>query len=238
MLLPRPRVQRSSAKQFIYDTLRFYSMSIADFLSEYFESDLIKCHLSGSGIIGSGAWASTRPARPTCCCTTTWATWTARSAPGASRAAAWAPCRGDRELVQVLRRRDRDRRAGRARAASQGRARHRRRDRERQRSTTPTSSSPTWIREAHLHSRSSTRRTCRRDRREGARTGRSAARPASSTSRSTGCRSSRRSARTTRSPTATCTSSIRSRRCERAYDDWKNGTWSKEPYLDLPDPVA
>ena len=20
---------------------------------------------------------------------------------------------------------------------------------------------------------------------------------------------------------------------ERAYDDWKNGTWSKEPYLDL-----
>ena len=34
-------------------------------------------------------------------------------------------------------------------------------------------------------------------------------------------------------PTATCISSIRSRRYERAYDDWKNGTWSKEPYLDL-----
>ncbi len=40
-------------EQFIYDTLRFYSMSIADFLGEYFESDLIKAHLSGSGIIGS-----------------------------------------------------------------------------------------------------------------------------------------------------------------------------------------
>jgi phytoene dehydrogenase-like protein len=40
-------------EQFIYDTIRFYSMSIADFLGEYFESDLIKAHLSGSGIIGS-----------------------------------------------------------------------------------------------------------------------------------------------------------------------------------------
>jgi phytoene dehydrogenase-like protein len=40
-------------EEFIYDTIRFYSMSIADFLSEYFESDLIKAHLSGSGIIGS-----------------------------------------------------------------------------------------------------------------------------------------------------------------------------------------
>ncbi len=41
------------SEQFIYDTMRFYSMSIADFLGEYFESDLIKAHLSGSGIIGS-----------------------------------------------------------------------------------------------------------------------------------------------------------------------------------------
>ena len=40
-------------EQFIYDTIRFYSMSIADFLSEYFESDLIKAHLSGRGIIVS-----------------------------------------------------------------------------------------------------------------------------------------------------------------------------------------
>ncbi|MDH4258930.1 MAG: NAD(P)/FAD-dependent oxidoreductase, partial [Gammaproteobacteria bacterium] len=40
-------------EQFMYDTIRFYTMSIADFLGEYFESDLIKAHLSGSGIIGS-----------------------------------------------------------------------------------------------------------------------------------------------------------------------------------------
>src|SRR5262245_56993965 len=40
-------------EQVIYDTIRFYSMSIADFLGEYFESDLVKAHFSGSGIIGS-----------------------------------------------------------------------------------------------------------------------------------------------------------------------------------------
>jgi phytoene dehydrogenase-like protein len=40
-------------EQVIYDTIRFYTMSIADFLGEYFESDLVKAHLSGSGIIGT-----------------------------------------------------------------------------------------------------------------------------------------------------------------------------------------
>ncbi|HNR21934.1 MAG TPA: NAD(P)/FAD-dependent oxidoreductase [Steroidobacteraceae bacterium] len=35
------------------DTIRFYSMSIADYLNEYFESDLIKAHHAGSGIIGT-----------------------------------------------------------------------------------------------------------------------------------------------------------------------------------------
>ena len=40
-------------EQVIYDTIRFYSMSIADYLSEFFDSDLIKAHLSGSGIIGT-----------------------------------------------------------------------------------------------------------------------------------------------------------------------------------------
>jgi phytoene dehydrogenase-like protein len=36
------------------ETLRFWSMSIGDFLDEHFESDLIKAHLAGSGIIGTG----------------------------------------------------------------------------------------------------------------------------------------------------------------------------------------
>jgi len=37
----------------IYDTLRFYTMSISDFLDEYFESPLNKARHAGSGIIGS-----------------------------------------------------------------------------------------------------------------------------------------------------------------------------------------
>ncbi len=41
------------SEQVIYDTLRFYTLSIADFLGEYFESDAIKARFSGSGIIGT-----------------------------------------------------------------------------------------------------------------------------------------------------------------------------------------
>ncbi len=37
----------------IYDTIRFYTMSIAEFLDEYFETPIIKAALSGSGTIGS-----------------------------------------------------------------------------------------------------------------------------------------------------------------------------------------
>jgi len=35
------------------DTVRFYTMSAADFLDEYFESEIIKAHLAGSSIIGT-----------------------------------------------------------------------------------------------------------------------------------------------------------------------------------------
>ena len=38
----------------IYDTIRFYTMSVAEYLEEYFESDVVKAALSGSGIIGTG----------------------------------------------------------------------------------------------------------------------------------------------------------------------------------------
>ena len=37
----------------VYDMMRFYTMSISDFLDEYFESELLKASLAGSGIIGS-----------------------------------------------------------------------------------------------------------------------------------------------------------------------------------------
>lgn len=36
------------------ETLRFWTMSIGDFLDEHLENDLIKAHLAGSGIIGTG----------------------------------------------------------------------------------------------------------------------------------------------------------------------------------------
>ncbi|MCR9127013.1 MAG: NAD(P)/FAD-dependent oxidoreductase [Rhodobacteraceae bacterium] len=36
------------------ETLRFWTMSIGDFLDDHFENDLIKAHLAGSGIIGTG----------------------------------------------------------------------------------------------------------------------------------------------------------------------------------------
>jgi len=38
----------------IYDFMRFLTMSVSDFLDEYFESDLVKAHLAGTGIIGTG----------------------------------------------------------------------------------------------------------------------------------------------------------------------------------------
>ena len=37
----------------IYDTVRFYTMSIADYLAEYFESDVVRANFAGSGIIGT-----------------------------------------------------------------------------------------------------------------------------------------------------------------------------------------
>ena len=35
----------------IYETIRFWTMSVAEYLDEYFETDVIKASLSGSGII-------------------------------------------------------------------------------------------------------------------------------------------------------------------------------------------
>ena len=35
----------------IYDTIRFWTMSVKDYLDEYFESEVVKAHLAGSAII-------------------------------------------------------------------------------------------------------------------------------------------------------------------------------------------
>ena len=40
-------------EEWMYDTIRFYTMSVAEYLDEYFETDVIKSALSGSGIIGT-----------------------------------------------------------------------------------------------------------------------------------------------------------------------------------------
>ncbi len=37
----------------MYETLRFWTMSCADFLDEYFESEVVKAHFAGSSIIGT-----------------------------------------------------------------------------------------------------------------------------------------------------------------------------------------
>ncbi len=37
----------------MYDTLRFWTMSAADFLDEYFESEIVKAHFAGTSIIGT-----------------------------------------------------------------------------------------------------------------------------------------------------------------------------------------
>jgi hypothetical protein len=194
-------------EQFIYDTLRFYSMSIGDFLNEYFESDTIKCPPVGQRHhrLRDGRVLARHGLR------------------------AAAPLHGRRRRV--------DRRLGlRARrhgavskpiaiasSPSAARSYARRRSsgpREGGRATGVVTENGTEYHAdvvvrtrpaAHVHedlrSEGPAAAIVRRRR-----TGRSAARPGSSTSRSTGCRSSRRSARTTRSPTATCTSSTRSRR--------------------------
>ncbi len=40
-------------EEWMYDTIRFWTMSCADFLDQFFESDLVKGHKAGSSIIGT-----------------------------------------------------------------------------------------------------------------------------------------------------------------------------------------
>ncbi len=40
-------------EEILYDTIRFWTMSVGDFLDEYFETSVVKAHLAGSGIIGT-----------------------------------------------------------------------------------------------------------------------------------------------------------------------------------------
>ena len=135
-------------EQVIYDTIRFYSMSIADFLERVLRVRPDQGALRRAAASSARRWACIRRAPRTCCCTTTWATSTARSAPGASRAAAWARSR------RPSRRRSRPRAARssptrRSSACwSRNKARHRGRDARTATSTAPASSSRTSTRSA------------------------------------------------------------------------------------------
>ena len=74
----------------LLDTIKFWTASVGDYLNEYFETDVIKAHMAGSGIIGT-ALGSIPPAQPTSSSTTIWVMWTAMWAPGALPEVAWAP---------------------------------------------------------------------------------------------------------------------------------------------------
>lgn len=52
-LLHLGRTFHNLGEQQMYDTIRFWTMSIAEFLDEFFESEVIKATLAGSGIIGT-----------------------------------------------------------------------------------------------------------------------------------------------------------------------------------------
>jgi phytoene dehydrogenase-like protein len=56
----------------MYDTLRFWTMSCADFLDEYFESEIVKAH-SPAAPSSAPRLGRARRGPPTCCCITTWA---------------------------------------------------------------------------------------------------------------------------------------------------------------------
>ena len=60
-----------------------------------------------------------------------------------------------------------------------------------------------------------------------------AGRPASSILRSTACRTSRRCAGNTELIKGDMHLIDSIERLERAYDDWKDGTWSQDPYIDM-----
>ncbi len=215
----------------MYDTLRFFTMSCADMLDEYFESEIVKAHLAGSSIIGTalgprspgsayvllhhymgsidgavGAWGF------------------ARGGMGAITQALAASLDGER-------RRDARQRAGARRSSCATAARPgwcsraARRSARRSWSRTSTCAAPS--------SRASRPSTCRRSSSSRCGTSRSAAPPASSTSRSTACRSSRRFRRARPALRGDMHVTDTLEMMERAYDDWKEGRWSRAPYVDM-----
>ena len=55
----------SLGEEKLLDTIKFWTASVGDYLNEYFETDVIKAHMAGSGIIGTALGVYSRRARLT-----------------------------------------------------------------------------------------------------------------------------------------------------------------------------
>ena len=215
----------------MYDTLRFWTMSCADFLDEYFESEIVKAHLAGSSIIGTalgprspgtayvllhhymgsidgtvGAWGFARGGMGAI-----------TQALAASLQASGGTIRTGAPVEQILVRNGR----------ATGVVLDERRGDSARRSWCPTSTcaAPSSRRWSEGPAAASSSSRCA--------TSRSAAPPASSISRSTACREfpaiPQGSPCTRGDMHVTDTIEM----MERAYDDWKEGRWSRAPYIDM-----
>jgi hypothetical protein len=181
----------------MYDTLRFWTMSAADFLDEYFESEIVKAHFAGSSIIGTALG----PRSPG----TAYVLLHHYMGDIDDTVGAWGFARGGMGAVSAA-------------LAASARSWRRRRSRTsacavaaRSASRSPTAPSSTrrsscraWTCAAPSSTRS-TRASCPLSSCARSATSRSAAPRASSTSRSTGCRTSRPSRPARPASAATCT---------------------------------
>ena len=175
----------------MYETIRFWTMSVAEYLDEYFESDIIKAALSGQrhhrhgarrALAGHGLRAAAslhgrrrRQRRQLGLCPRRHGGGSQTRLPARSRptAARFAPIAGVDKIIVKERQDD-----------------GRRRSRTARRSTADIVVSAMDVKRTFLKY-ASTSRTCRRSSTTGSRTSRFAARRASSTSPSTACPSSR-----------------------------------------------
>ncbi len=217
----------------MYDTLRFWTMSAADFLDEYFESEIVKAHFAGSSIIGTALG----PRSPGTAYVLlhhymgdiddTVGAW------GFARGGMGAITQGARRLAAGERRHDPQR----ARRCAQilvrnGRAVGRR-ARGRRGDSCADSSSPISMCGAPFLKRMDAQDLPDefveqvqqlQDPRLFRQAQYRARRPAGFS----------RQSRTARpASAATCMSPIRIEMMERAYDDWKEGRWSRAPYIDM-----
>ena len=83
-LPPSASASRSCARTTQHNQLQLLTMSAADFLDQWFETDVLKATMSRRRASSARSSACARRAPRTCCCTTTWARSTAPSARGAS----------------------------------------------------------------------------------------------------------------------------------------------------------